>query len=83
MKAFSLEEATKVKALRPSVFVQVCGKIVICIDEVRVLSRPSLDILFGLVGRGLVIPELKVGRGGLFLSIRVFLQDGEISSSFG
>src|SRR5277367_423148 len=82
MEALSLVEATKVKTLRPPVFVQVRGKIVIRIDEVRVLGRPSLDILLCLVGWRLVIPELKVSRGGLLLSIRVFLQDGEISSSF-
>ena len=82
MEALALVEATKVKTLRPSVFVQVGGKIVICIDKIGVLSRPSLDILVGLVGWGLVIPKLKVGRGGLFLCIGVFLQDGEISGAF-
>jgi hypothetical protein len=83
MESLSVVEATKVKTLRPPVLVQIRGKIVIRIDQVGILSGPSLDIFLGLVGRGLVVPELEVRRRGLFLSIRVFREDSEISSTFG
>src|SRR5271168_2725148 len=83
MESLSLVEATKVKTLRPSVLVQICGKIVIRIDYVGILCGSSLDIFLGLVGLCLVVPELEVRRRGLFLSIRVFLEDSEISGTFG
>ena len=71
------------ETLAPSVFVQIGGEVVVRIDQVNVIVSTGLDVLVGLIGGGLVIPELEVSRGSLFLSGCVFLQNSKVARGLG